>query len=803
MFKNPYFFAFCQRRPLTALACAAGVLATSVGAQTPQVTALSKDVVADVVTTDSAATTDSSVADAANGAVAASFVCQEQGKVCTQSDTHLPAQVLPRAFSQLYRAPQRTEDNLLPQAIPAFVPLYVFNQQASPQSDSAAVSWYQVGQNLQTPLGWLSAKDAIPWKQALVVSYTHPGDESEGRNPLLMFKSVQALEAVLDSEQVEEDAEKIYLQIEDGQTPPAVVSIEPKQFIDIRDKLYFLPITAWKATEVDGEDIKLLKIVAAVPNARGATTLDNKAFMQAAKQSRTYTKRWGQAGCDDASDTANGCVNDGQPSVDIVFVVDTTLSMQPYINRTRDLIRRVANKIEDSLPEVVKFSVVGYRDSTAYMPKIGYTAKPFSEHFINAAALANQLNGVKATKVNSDDEAEEVFAGIEAAVNAPWRSQDFRFIVLIGDASGHDRDHPYNTTGSNHEDVKQLLEQEKIHLIAIHLQSKRKAALKDRPIATLQYEYLSNETAMRHSAFIPVNTHKPQDFDAAVDTIVSVFTGRYAQLNQQSTPDTIGDAAGDSVYDDSGADPSSPNLAPDVAVPAVDTATAIDSVAADNNIDNGADDGGDTMADAVTSLSSGNSLDGNSGNAVQDAAFTAASKVFQAALIEYIGQAATPPNDIAAWVADRDLVDLGFKSLNVHILLTKNQLSTLEQSLKRVLQAVKTADASQADFFTSLQQIAGQTVNNPAQIAAANTLAETGLLPTFIQRLPYKSQVLSLTDEMFASMTSSQRQALESEIKARIRQYRDIIATPDLWKHTNPDDPDSVAVYPLPLSLLP
>lgn len=648
-------------------------------------------------------------------------------QVCREVATGLPARVLPRSYSQLYQEPRAEESLLIPIPVAPFRPLYVFNQNVG-EDGTVDTGWYQVGSNERETLGWIQGKDAMQWKQALIVSYTHPGG-LEGRNPILMFDSISALERVLQSDDMLSDVENIYQQIETVGSATGIISMEPKRFVDIRETPYFLPITDWREEEIEGEEIRLLKISAAVPNKRGADTMENPTYRDNVQTPRR-----------EASTEMSLKNKHKLPTVDIVFVVDTTLSMQPYINRTRDVIRQVAQKIESTLPSGAKFGLVGYRDSTVHMPKIGYVANNYTPELVSAYELGDVLASVKATKVDSKDEAEEVFAGIQTAIDANWQSDNFKFIILIGDASGHDYDHPHNTTSSNHIDIKRELVQNKIHLLAMHLQSNRRAALKDKPIALMQYGHLSEVDGTNgKSALVEVDTTVPGDFERAVSKIMNQFFDNYgsAIANRQPTGESI-----------------------------------------------------DTESDPSHQIK-------------QDQSIAAVNMVFQAALIEYIGQAATAPKDISTWVVDRDLTDLSYPSLQVHVVLNKEQLSSLYQALEQVLTALKQADSSQQEFFTALQQVAGQAMKQPEGMAGSDRLSDMDLLPKFINDLPYKSDILFLDNAMFASMSASQRAMLEASLSAKLDQYRRIVESSDLWQLTNPDDPSSAEFYPLPLEFLP
>lgn len=82
-------------------------------------------------------------------------------------------------------------------------------------------------------------------------------------------------------------------------------------------------------------------------------------------------------------------------------------------------------------------------------------------------------------------------------------------------------------------------------------------------------------------------------------------------------------------------------------------------------------------------------------------------------------------------------------------------------------------------------------------------LANTGLLPSFVRSLPYKSEVLSLSNDMYASMTAEQRSALESNLRAKLRQYQDINEQVDGWVSLNEADAETSKVYPMFLDYLP
>jgi hypothetical protein len=498
--------------------------------------------------------------------------------------------------------------------------------------------------------------------------------------------------------------------------------MEPKRYIDINRQFYILPILDWEQLDIYGDEVRLLQIAAAVPGQRGADTLSDSGYLDQASTGREVDQGAGLESL----------------SIDIVFVMDTTRSMQPYIDMTRDAVRRMVQTTGDRLKDKVKFGLVGYRDSVAAAPAVEYTSRNFTPDLVDANTLIEVLgNDGKATTAGSLDYAEEVFAGVDTGLRSNWRPGALRFLVLVGDASAHPRGHPQNTTGKDETDLRRELDDAGVHLISIHLQDERAAEDHDRAVA--QFGQLAEVRGSEgQQALVQVNAFKEGDFQSAVDSVVGGVVSRFEQsLALRSLPPP----------------------------PPMPEYSAEPDAAAQGQM--------------------------------------AMNKVWEAALIEYLGKGARPPKDIVAWTMDRDLTNPTDVALEVRVLVTREQLSSLVQALDRVLQAFKKAELSQGQFFEALQSVSGQTLKRPEDIGRAQSLAETGLLPAFIQSLPYRSDILSLSNEMFASLTAEQRVQLEWGLQAKLAQYRAINEQVDAWHRLNESDPVSELVHPLHIDYLP
>jgi len=109
-------------------------------------------------------------------------------------------------------------------------------------------------------------------------------------------------------------------------------------------------------------------------------------------------------------------------------------------------------------------------------------------------------------------------------------------------------------------------------------------------------------------------------------------------------------------------------------------------------------------------------------------------------------------------------------------------------------------------LFESLQAILGEAAKGQdINFEKARKLAESNLLPKWIESLPYKSAILEMSDDKFEAMAPAERSELEKGLKAKLQLYKDISEKVDAWKPLSEQDQDANAnkVYPLALDVLP
>ncbi|KAI0473284.1 hypothetical protein GGR56DRAFT_667436 [Xylariaceae sp. FL0804] len=119
-------------------------------------------------------------------------------------------------------------------------------------------------------------------------------------------------------------------------------------------------------------------------------------------------------------------------STDLLFLIDTTGSMRPYIDTAKQQVAAIMDDVKAAfLNEAnVRISVVGYKDH-GNTPNI-----EFLDFTSSADDVRRFLGQLKA--VNGYDVPEDVLGGVQQALNASWR-QHTRCVIHIADAPGHGR----------------------------------------------------------------------------------------------------------------------------------------------------------------------------------------------------------------------------------------------------------------------------------------------------------------------------------------------------------------------------
>jgi hypothetical protein len=163
-----------------------------------------------------------------------------------------------------------------------------------------------------------------------------------------------------------------------------------------------------------------------------------------------------------------------------------------------------------------------------------------------------------------------------------------------------------------------------------------------------------------------------------------------------------------------------------------------------------------------------------------------------------------------AWLLDRDFNDPERATLDIRVLLTRDQLSDLHDVLKRVLATAEEGLLSPQNFLNELKSLAASVSRDPERIAAATatagggqSLADLGFMREYIEDLPYRGEVMKLSLEDWETWPASEQIAFLTRLEQKISYYRSLHDHTDLWVSLDGGPIDGDSVFPVPLELLP
>lgn len=130
--------------------------------------------------------------------------------------------------------------------------------------------------------------------------------------------------------------------------------------------------------------------------------------------------------------------------IDIVLLVDTTGSMNPYLTEVKRFLRKLlcdVRKTVSNLPseevETLKVGLVTYRDHD--QEKVSYVSKVNVDLTSDTSLIRKEIMSMTAS--GGGDEPEAVLDGINKAVNnISWREKSFKFIYHVLDAPAHGKE---------------------------------------------------------------------------------------------------------------------------------------------------------------------------------------------------------------------------------------------------------------------------------------------------------------------------------------------------------------------------
>lgn len=386
-------------------------------------------------------------------------------------------------------------------ALPAFSVLYVYQRK-----DVDGSPWLRIGAATDGRSdGWLPAAQVSDWKQSLVLKFT----ERSGRAPVMFLRQPGEVEKLLaDPAAAKNLLLKAQKNPEDNQQ---VLALEPTASAVPQNQFYLLPIfDAKESFDENGQPVQLLNVASIDPGtaaAKPATPLINANA--------------------DAFRTA------------VVLVVDTTVSMQPYIDQVRDVVHELQTRIaERGELDSVSFGMVGFRSSVKKTPGLEYVAKTLItlDQGRDPQRFLDMARQVKASTVSSHSFNEDAFAGVMQAVEGmDWSGYGGRLILLVTDAGALRKNDPFAATQMNEAEVRQAALGKQIKIYALHLRTD--AGKKTHGGAESQYRILTADANPRiGDLYTAVPGGDVRKLGERVDEIGTVFANLVHQVRSNTPP---------------------------------------------------------------------------------------------------------------------------------------------------------------------------------------------------------------------------------------------------------------------------
>ncbi|MDE9446404.1 VWA domain-containing protein [Xenorhabdus bovienii] len=603
---------------------------------------------------------------------------------------------------------------------PAFSRFYVYQRQKQGNEE-----WLWVGpDSYGNSRGWMKANCSVDWKMQLTLAFTNPS----GRNPMLFFRDKTDVEKILNNAKPATQLQPLLNDLKAGKSVPSVLAREPDYMIDQQKNFYLLPMLGSDDIFTDtGYQVRVLNVASVSEAGKTASVLSGKNASTSPDKEKNMMKGF---------------------SASVVFVIDSTISMGPYIDRTKQAIEKIYQRIEkENLLGQVKFGLVAYRSNVAAVPGLEYDSKMYVDPNTvkDGKDFLAKVRDLKQATVSSSKVNEDAYAGVMTALDkVDWTKFGARYVILVTDAGALEGDDKLSSTQLDATQVRLEATYRGVALYALHL--KTPSGHKNHASAENQYRDLTLNAFLHKPLYYPINSGDVNSFGTIVDNLANAITSQIKTAWRGE--ETVGSALG-----------------------------------------------------------ANESYMGKKAELSKEPLLHDAALLGHAMRLAYLGdkQGTQAPPVFKSWISDRDLVHQNIPATEVKVLLTKNELSDLSEVMKKVVNAANEGLISPDDMFASLRSLAATMGNDPKQAKnkQATKLGEMGLLGEYIEGLPYLSEVLSLDEETWKSWDGLEQERFIRRLNTKLNYYQRYNEDVDRWISLAPDSDPRDNVYPVPLENLP
>jgi len=593
-------------------------------------------------------------------------------------------------------------------AVVPFTSFYVYARR-----EHGGTQWVQVGTDRHgTRTGWLPAASTLEWNHGLTAAFRNPA----GHDRVLLFKDSASLRRLVQEHDLKA-YQRLYDQAQQDVLPPdsPVVAIQPPGFIDIQDDFYLIPILQHEDVYLGNEQARMLE-VSSVPLPRNA---DSGGKTAVARQAY---------------------------SAGLVFVIDSTLSMDPYIERTREAVRKIYDTLGNaSLLGDVSFGLVAFRDNLKTAPGLEYLVRTYVDlqQGRDAASFLSRVNSLRASRVSSRDFVEDAYAGVKQAIEKmDWSDYEARYIVLITDAGAREGDDPLSSTGMGAESLRKLAQDKGIAIFVLHLLTP--ATMANHAADAAQYRALAEFPGIG-SLYYGVPTGDVGKFGEALDALAGQITEQVRLAAMEKRP------------------------AAPVVAPSADSQLA-------------------ELQAKVAKL--GYALRMKYLRKTEGGQVPA---VFDAWLLDRdFRNPERAAVDVRVLLTRDQLSDL-------HDVLA----AVLERAEEGMLSPQTFLDELQSLAATMTRDPSRLGTTTATAVGQGSTLANLGFMREYIEDLPYTSEVMALSLDDWQSWSTQQQVAFVTRLEDKLDYYRALHDHTDLWVSLDNGPISGDSVFPVPLEVLP
>lgn len=596
---------------------------------------------------------------------------------------------------------------------PVFSVYYVYGH-----SQVRGQNWVEVADNIYGDgRAWLPAELTVPWSTMVVMEYAPVGQ----RGPLLFFEEPEAVNAVLRARDRERIVNNLIEAARQGRGEDGVLSFEETGGVvggaRATEAGYLMPVLSFQRSRKLG--VQLLEIAslnrdAGPPPPPSVKTCDGTLIPTTDERAALRHIRTG-----------------------IVFVVDTTISMGPYIERLREAVQIAHDELKAAgLLDRTSFGLIAYRNDMSREPQksqLEYVTRVFQPLTCGAepGRLLDRMGAVKPARVSTRSFSEDAIAGLYEALGGQsadlgpaermvWEDADARFIFLITDAGALPAGDPQSKyPGVDLSAIHADAAGKDVTIFPIHLISKEAQARNNVGPATEQYRLLAMDQGQTNN-YKSVAADDVEMYDKIIrEAIGEVITTvkkweRGEKLMQLSVP-----------------------LNPDPETQPI----------------------GDLIVNKMFNVQQ-----------------------------RFLGrvQGGRAPQFFQAWAADQDLANPDRMALRASVFLTRNQLNALGQELEAVVLEAQAGGADPSQVLDAIQSVSARTAVDPNLNGQPKLSREK--LQAFLNRLPYTPQLLNLTLQDWLNMGTQPQTAILGSIKYKLNAYRELSAS-DCWIDMTPRIP--------------